>query len=506
MIVGWRDPQSPSSTPALTVDFVQQAFGPKAEVVPPPSKEGLIKTNVDESIPARTSVDNFLSSPHLIPPLDAHLAELYLLIYETARAESSENLQRASVAAQMVAEIGFNSSADLRTWPQLDLMRIYAYRQQALALDPWYKDDRLPALAMLAARAAHRGAAAQPDDPMPYLMLARAYRGFATGSELRLMQQITALRQGLARVLPEQMNEPWMAQQVVDAYLHLSDVYWNNGRLDLGLECLKKHIENFRNHPPLTLNEEQRIQRMKELEQREKEYEKVLRPRQDNFDLFSSRSKNRSVLEKFDYASRQLGLFREALKVLEEAKSLDPLEGIHLALTNLELGQVEQAAHALDELDEKVGFDRLDPELQARYRNARMQIAACRGDFVRAGNEVEQQISLQERLFNEGFMFRQAASIVGALYLRDTTMVVPLSRIYMVFASLEPLFNLTRDEQQLIYLHSLYSLRAYLALEHGENVIAATNFEKAMQNGIQFVGRPAAERYLKLLQNEAKPR
>jgi len=504
IVAGWSDPQDPDATPALQEDFVRRAFGPQTERVPPPT-DGNIKTNVESSIPPRSDWDNFLSrSP--IPPLESSTADLYLLLYERAGQSATRRLQLINDCSQIAADAALHATADWHTLPQMNPMTYEARirgRQAAPQL-AWFNDDPMTSYPVLAARAARKGIASHPDDPFSYFMLARAYDGFATGSDLWQTEVMVALRQGLARITPEHLNDRRVAHTVGLAYQDLWQRYRDMGPngefLEPCLECLTKHLNHITKWPPLDMNEKQYEQVTKQLDQQKQQLEKEMARRQDNYELAS---RNRPVIERFVYAQR-LGLVLTALKVLENNEDkLDPEGAIRLALTHLVLGQVEQAWSVLEKIEEIIGFDRMEPNLQSMYRQGRMRVAAGRGDFAVAAKELDQILSQMERRSIEEKLRGDVVSIAGALHLHDVVYGNPFTGMAIwTECMLRRVVLLREVEPQLVTLHTYYSLRAMVALEYGDNETARQFFARALSRNIYYPGRPYAERYLQLLQHE----
>jgi hypothetical protein len=170
------------------------------------------------------------------------------------------------------------------------------------------------------------------------------------------------------------------------------------------------------------------------------------------------------------------------------------------------MGQVEEAWNALEIIQKDVGMDRLDPQIQSDYRVVRIQVAAARGDFTAALKDLDYLITMQERSVHDEHIHGTTASIAAALCLNDAINMVPFGRIFMSVYTDAMMVLWEREAQQIGNLHSLYSMRGMLSLEFGDNQKAAEYFAKALHGGVRFSGRPAAERYLQILQRELAKR
>jgi tetratricopeptide (TPR) repeat protein len=505
IIVGWQDQQASSgpsvpqqSLSSLKEDFPKRAFGPQTERISPPTK-GRIGNDPETPIPARTSWDNFLSTPPLVP-LESEAANQYLMLYGAAVGIGTNRILVTNELVQIASDVAIHASPEWRALPVTLPIESTVARGRGLDLVQavWYRDDDVPALILLADRAARQGIAIHPDDPVAYFNLARAYAEFAKGSQMQIMGRIVMLRQGLARLTPENMKDEWIIGQIHSAYPQLFQLYYSTSHFDLAVECMQKSIEFLKRSPPPNRSPEEVEQMIKARQQQAQQFEKELNARSDRYELDA---RNQSPSNRFAIA-KAYGLTKEALHVLEaeaSAERLKPSDALRLAQTYLELGQVEQAWDALRQIEEKVGIEHLDPPSQGFYRILRINVAALRGDFPEAIKDVDLFISEQERAGDQAEWRGKIVSAIGVRYLYDLIGQNPLARFPFLLHSGQLLSAAGGYYERLA---SAYALRALLTLEYGDNENARKYFTLALRQGVPFEGRPEAQRYLELLQKE----
>jgi len=511
MIAGWRDKES-QATPKdsqdnlsnLKENFVHNAFGPQTARIPLPTK-GQIAGDPDTPIPARTSWDNFLSAPDQVP-LEAEQSNLYWLLENTATDVGVSRALLVNEVAQRVAEIGIHATPEWRALPAT--LPAEAWRRGQIPdlarIQVWYRDDEVPALAVLATRAARKGIALHPDDPISYFNLASAYDDFARGSQsqLLILAKIAALRQGLARLTPELAKDNWVIGQVHNAYPLLIRLYYSSRHVDLAVECMKKNIDFLRHAPPSNRSDEEFEQILKFLQQQLQQMQREL---ERNSGLYEADAQGQPVHIKIALAERY-GLTKELMRLLEDEagkKQLTPTDALRLVETYLQLGQVEQAWSVLGEVEEKVGVEQLDPRSQRFYQILRINVATIRGDFPEAIKYMDRFIAEQEQIGNQlqwtGKMGTgKMVSIIGA-HLLDLMVQNPFLRFHLIKETNQMLREALAYYEQTA---SGYFGRALLSLEYGDNESARKYFALAVRQGVPFEGRREAQRYLELLQKE----
>jgi tetratricopeptide (TPR) repeat protein len=273
----------------------------------------------------------------------------------------------------------------------------------------------------------------------------------------------------------------------------------------LAADCFRKGTELLKQSPPPGITEEELDKSLKTRQQQTQQLEKELNSRSDRFELSAV---NQPANVRFALAKRQ-GLTKEALRVLEEeakAEKLEPIAAIGLAQIYLELGQVEQAWSALEQIEEKVGIARMDPSTQGYFHQTRIKVAAARGDFVEACKEMDQLLADQERNASKEQLVGSTVSVVAAAYLYDLMHPNPFVKYQLIRLTGNALTTMAAYYEQLA---SGYALRGMLALELGDNENARKFFALAIQQQVPFEGRREVQRYLDLLQKElpkaAKP-
>jgi tetratricopeptide (TPR) repeat protein len=267
---------------------------------------------------------------------------------------------------------------------------------EADELGPIYFGRASPVI--LAIRSARRALLRNPDDAEAYFQLGRAYatlprqtmeRQFGDSlvllSQLRNVQAVAALRNA---VLLDPDKGP--------AHYLLAVLMKRSGFLDL---CLKHRTEwarwSRRNGPVPGESDEQFNERVKALEEENKDLEKHVKDNQLNYEV---RSEKLKVYQKAQMAMR-MGLGEKALQVLLESDDLEfGIEGARLELELLlGMGRLEELREQLWPKDEKLREQREQmPDTLNKltgigtYERYRFLLAAAEGDYDEADQFLEQ--------------------------------------------------------------------------------------------------------------------
>ena len=489
---GWHDPplEIPSADP-LRADVVKEAFGPAPARLPAP----VLTQAPPDAERKRDFLERALAPPPTSDPYERRAAEVYTEM-------RLATLQTASDRAQIVSGIG-GMSAPLAqpinfiiTTSRIDRAR---HCQQTLLA----QSEQASALGVLAVRSARRAIAAAPDQARPYLTLFVVYNSFPdAGILLRVFQMQGILRQGLARVTAEDLEDPNVAGLITYAYLNLSQLHIEAGQLDLAFECLARAVKLFPKSPPAMIPKENYEPMLKEEERRLDALKNELTRRRDAFELQSAK---RPPYLQAVIASK-FGLYREGLKILESNVNDLNLEG-RLALASLYLstGQVADAETVLNKIDEN---DLQDPRAinqRAQYRECLRQAAVQAGDFTAAGKILDEMIADRQREFNNPISNNARAMAVGTLLFSDTLGFTPLLRMLPIIApqGSSVIFRLNRLT---IDTANLHAWRGMLALEEGDTVTAMAQLLEAIDpyRGVPIVfnGAGNARFYLEILKKQ----
>jgi hypothetical protein len=206
-------------------------------------------------------------------------------------------------------------------------------------------DEDLPALPLLAIRAARRALAVHPEDANACLCLGQAYRFLwettGEGVRCRATSLIAELRQAQAAAALEQAAHLDRDSQV--AHQLLTELYQEQGYLDAALDHRREEVRLTRRSGRRAGEDQQTFaRRLARLEQRTSTLESVVRERQKRFDsLPASVTQPRERAE----AALRLGLARQALDdiLLPSSPVLLESSGVNLELKLLlRLGRIEQ--------------------------------------------------------------------------------------------------------------------------------------------------------------------
>lgn len=492
-MAGWNGVSHP---PDLKVDFVRQAFGPQAARIPAPPKGRLIPSE-DGSLQWPTPWENYIN-PIKPEPTEAITSTIYLMLNAEVGDSVRNRIRMEFVYAGAAAVAGLVCDGTL--WSIAGRYYSNAFVESAIVNKAWMREDILAALPLLAVRAARQAMANQPDDPLPYFALSEASQYFRVGSSVPATQVIGVLRQGLARVAANEERKQGYERTTTESYLKLVNNYLNpqfgeGQSLDLAAECLREALKRFASAPPRRVPADQVPEHEKQLANQLKALEEQVRKNQDNF-ILGSKGK---PLQLQVYIARQMGLTREALRVLSEHRlNLErPEEAFELIRLHLLLGQVEVAQNYLNQMR----VEDLSPQHQGQMRLLQVETYVASGHLEKAGQELEKVIQLfqgqisQLPLSLEQVVFGQLA--VGFV---DPSMS-PFTRDLMGMFWAMSFQGVTMQSWQA--MASLCAQRGMIALEEGDNVTALKYLQKAVDIRVYFDGRQYAERYLELLKREA---
>lgn len=505
---GWNGARS---KPQLNADFVARAFAPNAKRVSPPT-EGRLISGPDGKLQWRTPWENYINPPQPVPT-EAVTSTLFIEIYKLALAQGQG--KGAATLSLAVAASTAGLACDGTPWSIFARYISQAFDDQSLANRAWMQNDDLVALPLLAVRDARQSIAKQPDDPLPYVILADAADHFRNVGQVQSTQAIGVRRQGLARVAANEERRQAYEQKVTESYLRLVNYYLTPRfddlihavvrnpnesyvqDLDLAAECLSEALARFRSAPPSDVSPDDVPAAEKQLTEQLKQLQEKVDKERDNFTLGS---KGKPLQIQFIFA-RKLGLTREALRVLtERSTDLDPELAYQLVRMHLLLGQVKDAQDYLDIITEK--FDQVPAQFHTRYRMLQIETYIAGGELAKAGKELEKIIGTIREHIEEMPLTLEHAKVGPIVAGFIDSSISPLAQ--------ECIGWVWRDSLQPHTIQAWQTLAAYLAergmvaLEEGDNTTARKFLQEAIDIRIYFNGRPIAERYLGLLNRAAK--
>jgi len=496
-MAGWNDAAQSTS---LKFDVVQEAFGPQPERVPPPGKGRLIPMD-DGSLQWQSPWESYITP---VPPdsPEAVSSSVYLMLHRTLQTMVRDRIRLEYVYAIGGSVAGLVCERSL--WPIFSRFFSYSFDERLLRYQAWQRDDQVAALPILALRSARRGMSNYPDDPLPYVALFHATEYFNTGGHMQETRSIGTLRQGLARVAANEDRKRGYDHIITESYLKLVNFYLqppsgDSQSLDLAAECLREALKRFAVAPPAEIPPDAVPNVEKQLADQLKSLEGELRPRLDNFTLGS---KGRDVMTQFKMA-RQQGLTREALRVLDENRSKGVLGAdgaLHLIRMHLLLGQPDLAQNYLDQIN----IDEYAVQFHLPFKALQVETHIAAGRLDQAGADLEKMIAVvRSQISTLPLTLTQVIlGHAGASFIEPN--MSPLAREFLGWLWLSsPSLQPGTVNSWLTYT-SLCSQRGMIAIEEGNNSAAHEYLQKAVDVPLYFDGRPVAERYLKLLKQEAK--
>jgi hypothetical protein len=484
-IFGWNESGSTDSgkRPALPrLNPNELAFGAQPERAPVQSSE--------QGPSQRDLAARWLHRPP-VAALDEDLAARYLSYFNLIRQQwpypdvvATEIANWSGLIAGAPVNVGTVSAPGmlaLRSYPDFLTFR------NPNALEYFLRDKPLgPAAApLLAVRAARRAIAASPDYPESYFVLAEAYALLWRDQEehwvgrslpaqdvfprqiLRDSQMLTALEY-YAMLLP----------QDGEAHRKLAQNYARLGYWDLALEHLRAATEYFAARGPN--RRESRDEFKQRIEQMDKDLGQLKADVKKREDDYQVDARDKPLSRKVQKAL-QNGLIKRARDLLLQADpvQIGPVEIDVLLRLLLSTGRPDQARAVLSE--------GLRSGLGPKYEWYNALIAAASGNYQEAGRFLDEYTLQFEQSSLEGVLrLLQMQTFDGGL-------------------SPQSLFGVNTVSTRLRELADWRVLRGLLALEAGENAVAAKRFQAALDIGNQkkldFESRPIAEHYLRRIEH-----
>jgi hypothetical protein len=415
------------------------------------------------------------------------------------------------------------------------------------------QDKGPPAYPLLAIRAARRAVAVNPRDPQAYLWLQAGYFTLRYDTRerrwcldlpeldtLRHVQMITALQHALT-VQPDQPETHALLAELYGRYSNPRN--GNNGYLDLQLKHLEELLRLLkRAGPQPSETEEEFKRRVEPVEKQVKELQKVVRERQDRYEVGAA---NKEVLAKAEDALSK-GLAEQALTVLLDSGVLEfGQRGAQLELLLLlTMGRVEQARKTLHDPDTDMkaglGDAMIGPRLAVpAFQWFDLLLSAAEGDYRTADEQFPALLEAQDSQLQQvtarmlGFLAGPLRETLEAIQaaggrervlsflagpirdgLADPPQEWPLAylalrkvRRDLALAALVAQMQEERTPHPAVFRPNkaeLTVLRGLLALEAGDPGRAKQAFEAAEKlTPFDFPGRAAADRYLQLMNDAA---
>lgn len=484
-IFRWNDAPSKDGPRRRVIppfDLNARAFGREAEQAPAESSE--------QVPPQRDLVARWLQRQPAVP-LDADLALRYQEYFNQIRQYWPYRAVAATAIADWSGTVGLAAgnpgsvaapaNLALDFWP--NFLAFYS----PLYMNVFLRDKSYgpPAAPLLAVRAARRAIADNPEHALSYFLLAEAYTTLWEEQEehwvgrsssiqelrprqkLRQIQLITALQDYLL-----------LRPQDGDAHLKLFQNFLRLQYLDLALDHLRQAAESIASAGPG--RRESREDFKRRLEPMQQELANLKSEVKKREEAYRVEAKNKPLGDKVEIALRNR-LVREALDLLLQADAAQrgPVEIDRLFDLLLSTGQSEQARAILSE--------DLRPLLGPHFDWYNVLIGAACGNYQRAGESLEETLRQSRR-----------ATLEGALRLLEAQTFQ---------GSLTPgsLYSTSSMPSGVHELANVRVLRGMLALEQGDNAVAAKYFREALNMGeseqFHFESRPIAVRYLQLIKD-----
>lgn len=353
-------------------------------------------------------------------------------------------------------------------------------------------DDESLAMPLLALRAARRATLERPDLPAPYLSLARAAQIFPTNATIQRLNALSAMRAALDR-----RGNAVAAGTDPDALAHvaygtLAEAFGRD-QIDQKFEATREAMKLFPRVFGAVLKPEAMRQQMQAQEERLNKLEEYVHKVRDDFEL---KSQNLPSPEKVQVAVG-FGLTGEALSILSgfPDETLGPGGGSEKANLLLRSGRAEAARKLLlSQYFNPVTV--LPADKQPTFRFFHLQAAAAVGDFDRAQEELSASLTNLAK-YRQELQGRPLGLLAGLLLAPDPH---PLGRASPpkteIWWSVAQQFHVARIQQI-----DLHVWRGMLALEQGDLPTAKRHLSAALAAGpgVNFDGKLAAERYVKLL-------
>ncbi|HXG08787.1 MAG TPA: hypothetical protein VNK04_03275, partial [Gemmataceae bacterium] len=503
MILGWTDPAAPAPGatpfPELRFDPARLAFGPPGVATEAPAQ------GPEQPLqpPPREWWERYLRAA---APASLHADEVEMLL-RYFEWQSQAHLVRLSWVGHCSFAAGLVGAAVPMPGPTAmpglvacrlrfadDLLRGYFARH----------DDGPPGVLWLAVRAGRKALAENPNDPIAYLRLYRAYAMLQQHTRERSwadrMPLLRAVRR--AQMMYCLKRAVTLNPDLAEAHATLAEMYRRMGFGDLALKHLDEFIRVIRHGgaapeaPPGEFEE-----RLKQVEADRDQLAEQVKKAQDEFLVGSA--KMTQTLEKARFA-RDLGLPEEALKVLTPTiQQLSPEEAQFTLRLLVDLGELDVLRDVLTDKLSDLGLVRHEFQLLPAYEWFQVQLAAASGDYQRA-DELLQTIEdrFREQLLT--LLGRHAQLFVlepPALPMVPRVLGILTTRLQRVEAfSVLRQFPFSRPQQG-----DLVLLRGLLALEQGDTARAAQQIERslAIAPTADYPSEPAATYFLQQLREQA---
>ncbi|HEY1379569.1 MAG TPA: hypothetical protein VGF55_22385 [Gemmataceae bacterium] len=473
VVCGWHDPErpGPDEYAGLRLDATRRAVGDQAEQLPAAPAEF-------PRPPQPTAWDRYRTAPAPTPP-EAFEAGLWLAY----RAGLSVNEERAVRAARFTFLVGRLAPGGL---PDLAMQVVNArmpFQVTAPLQAAWQQspDGRASrAASLLAVRAGRRAVRANPDDPEGYVRLAQAYAEMEDDPVVGPPKQITAARQGLARLAVATASrrsaaqEEWVLRdQLAKLYGRMVIPNTNAQPLDLLLEERRQTIDLAARIGPEGASQAEARQFEAQLANARKEVDKLqeaVGKQRDDYELQAASAKGPPAIRAI-IACRH-GLAREALTVLQKAdrESLD-LDAVVLWVNLSLLAGEAEDAHDLLQSD-ALRPDQFPPERQTLIQVLNVQATAALGDDRAAIGHAGAILAVLPQLAS-----RAAFETVTDLVLADVDPGHPLTRPATYPLWVGKLFPTFQNAQQ----YGDWLVRqGMLALEQGDVDLAGRRFREAV--------------------------
>lgn len=502
LVFGWNEPGDENRFAGATVDWNAAAFGHVPAEQRSPS-HGHLDPEVQQ--PWQKYLDGWPS-----PPVE--LAECHLdLLYYQLFAQQWVNPYLAAwhvgslspAACMMVAVPG-----TVTMWPAM-FHTNYIPNVRSLDAGP-------PAAPILMVRNARRSVAEGPAHPESFLAVANA-------SNLLWKSQEDHWAQARARPAPLDYRitlrrlqvmgalKAYLQLEPTDSLVHesLADMYLQNYHLDVAHEHLVLALKYFDRRRPAGLNPQgdqefrQAKDRFKEKVQR---IEKDLQERKADFDLRAAGKPpldkvslairtpyKRASLDKEEVDYNGRGLVLDALAALHEIKSPSDQRESFVVFSSqtgllLMMGELKAVGDGLPQVKELLG---------PTYFYYQSLWAAAIGNYAEAREAFTEQIKLIG-------LPQQAASVRDLLILN----LAPRHNVADLTSQTVRFFNYQATLiNPLQATANLHLLRGLMALEEGDTVAAAKDFQACLElsSNIYFPDRPIAERYRELLARQLRP-
>lgn len=537
-LFGWKDPkgsQRPGPLAALRYDAAGRAFGdvPENERIPEPQLQVLF---------GQWGLGRYLVAPPP-RPVEADEALIHQLVFLSAADEYAlrgEKLWHDTYPARLPACGAVGVASDGGVGPGLTALTLEAMRmraaewvffpeqfrqpkrapqelrflQEARQVSIRQLLERLdagpPEHALLAVRAARRATALEPEDATAWLRLVDAYQNLEAGTRARVWTNRTPALALLRRVQTIAALQAAVTLQPDSLEIHnrLANQYRQMGYLDLYRKHFVEVVRVVKEAGRLPEEPPEKFEVRKE--DMDREVEKIDKALKEQQDLYLTASQGKLPLEQAQMALEH-GLAESALATLQQASSLDlGVTGYQMQLELLlNLGRLEEVrGFGWQDARGSLGLlqtNAVSPQMPAAewYR---LLLAAASGEYAVARKELDALIAFDPPALQGLLASRQRGASLTSVLL-TAGQVVPTAKPVAVTA----LESVERRLFSDVFLATcighiqqradLLTIRGILALEAGDTKAAADDFRAALAVAPEFGARPAAERYLELIES-----